>query len=77
MSITVDAVKAALSQVIDPNTTKDYVSGKAVKNLKVDNGDISLDIELGYPAKSQVDSIRRNVIAALKAFQARAISASV
>ena len=67
MSITVDAVKAALSQVIDPNTTKDFVSGKAVKNLKVDNGDISLDIELGYPAKSQVDSIRRNVIAALKA----------
>ena len=67
MSITVDAVKAALSQVIDPNTSKDFVSGKAVKNLKVDNADISLDIELGYPAKSQVDSIRRNVIAALKA----------
>ena len=67
MSITVEDVKAALSKIIDPNTTKDYVSGKAVKNLKVDNGDISLDIELGYPAKSQVDAIRASVIAGLKA----------
>ena len=30
MSITVEDVKAALSKVIDPNTTKDFVSGKAV-----------------------------------------------
>ena len=67
VSITVEDVKAALSKIIDPNTTKDYVSGKAVKNLKVDNGDISLDIELGYPAKSQIDSIRASVIAGLKA----------
>ena len=67
MSITVEDVKAALSKIIDPNTTKDYVSGKAVKNLRVDNGDISLDIELGYPARSQVDAIRASVIAGLKA----------
>ncbi|KQQ40002.1 ATP-binding protein [Duganella sp. Leaf126] len=67
MSITAEAVKAALAQVIDPNTGKDFVSGKAVKNLKVEDGDISLDIELGYPAKSQIDGIRKTVIAALKA----------
>jgi len=66
MSITVEDVKAALSKIVDPNTTKDYVSGKAVKNLKVDGGDISLDIELGYPAKSQFDKVRSSVIAALK-----------
>ena len=66
MSITVEDVKAALSQIIDPNTTKDYVSGKAVKNLKVDGGDVSLDIELGYPAKSQFDAVRSSVIAGLK-----------
>jgi ATP-binding protein involved in chromosome partitioning len=66
MSITVEDVKAALSKIVDPNTTKDYVSGKAVKNLKVDGGDISLDIELGYPAKSQFDKVRSSIIAALK-----------
>ncbi|KAB8042712.1 iron-sulfur cluster carrier protein ApbC [Janthinobacterium aquaticum] len=67
MSITVEDVKAALSQVIDPNTQKDFVSSKTVKNLKVDGNDISLDIELGYPAKSQIDLIRKAVLTALRA----------
>jgi ATP-binding protein involved in chromosome partitioning len=66
MSITVEDVKAALAQVIDPNTHKDFVSSKTVKNLKVDGSDISLDIELGYPAKSQIDLIRKAVLAALR-----------
>ena len=66
MSITVEDVKAALAQVIDPNTHKDFVSSKTVKNLKVDGSDISLDIELGYPAKSQIDLIRKSVLAALR-----------
>lgn len=67
MSITVEDVKAALSQIIDPNTTKDYVSGKAVKNLKVEGDAVSLDIELGYPARSQFDAVRASVIAGLRA----------
>src|SRR6185312_17364914 len=67
MSIAAEDIKAALSKIVDPNTTKDYVSGKSVKNLKVDGGDVSLDIELGYPAKSQIDAVRGSVIAAVKA----------
>ena len=66
MSITVEDVKAALAQVIDPNTQKDFVSSKTVRNLKVNGGDISLDIELGYPAKSQIDLIRKSVLDALR-----------
>ena len=71
MSITVDDVKSALSKVIDPNTNKDFVSSKSVRNLKVDGGEISLDIELGYPAKSQIESIRANVLAALQPLGAK------
>lgn len=67
MTITIEAVKAALSGVVDPNTGKDLVSGRAVKNVQVDAGDVSLDIELGYPAKSQIDSIRKSAIAAVRA----------
>ncbi|WP_317203584.1 iron-sulfur cluster carrier protein ApbC [Janthinobacterium sp.] len=67
MSITVEDVKAALTLVIDPNTQKDFVSSKSVKNLKVEGGDISLDIELGYPAKSQIEAIRASVQAPLQA----------
>ncbi|WP_338764564.1 iron-sulfur cluster carrier protein ApbC [Massilia sp. METH4] len=68
MSITVEDVKAALSKVVDPNTTKDFIATKSVRNLKVDNGSIALDIELGYPAKSQIEPIRASVLAALQAF---------
>ncbi len=67
MSITVDSVRDALSRVIDPNTGKDLVSSKSARNLKVDGGNVSLDVELGYPAKSQIDGIRNQVIDAVRA----------
>jgi ATP-binding protein involved in chromosome partitioning len=66
MSITIEAVKAALSRVIDPNTGKDLISSKSAKNVKVDGADVTLDVELGYPAKSQIDGIRKAVIAAIR-----------
>jgi ATP-binding protein involved in chromosome partitioning len=67
MSITADDVKTALSTVIDPNTHKDFVSSKSVKNIKVEGADIALDIELGYPARSQVVALRGACEQALKA----------
>jgi ATP-binding protein involved in chromosome partitioning len=67
MSITADDVKAALSAVIDPNTGKDFVSSKSIKNLKIEGADVAFDIELGYPAKSQVAGIRAAAVAALQA----------
>ena len=67
MAVTVEAVQAALKGLIDPNTKIDFVTAKAVKNLQVDSGNISLDIVLGYPAKSQFESIRQLVIDKLSA----------
>ncbi len=66
MALTVEAVQTALKALVDPNTKMDFVSAKSVKNLRVEGGDISLDIVLGYPAKSQFDSIRKSVIAVLR-----------
>ena len=66
MSITLEDVKSALAAVVDPNTNKDFVSSKAVKNIQVDGGNVSLDIELGYPAKSQAAGIRAAVVDALR-----------
>jgi ATP-binding protein involved in chromosome partitioning len=78
MSITADDVKAALSKVTDPNTGKDFVSSKSIKNLKVDGADVTLDIELGYPAKSQVQGIRAAATEAIKALPgAGAVSVNV
>ena len=67
MSLTVEQVTEALSRVVDPNTGKDLVTGKSAKNIRVDSDSVSVDIELGYPALSQVDPIRKAVIAAVRA----------
>jgi ATP-binding protein involved in chromosome partitioning len=66
MSITVETVKEALAKVIDPNTGKDLVAGKAVKNIQVNGSDVSFDVELGYPAKSQIAEIQNRVVAAAR-----------
>ena len=44
----------ALAAVIDPNTGKDFVSTKQLKNLQAEGGEVSFEVELGYPAKSQI-----------------------
>lgn len=67
MSITVDDIKAALAKVTDPNTNKDLITTKSVKNIKIEGVDVSLDVELGYPAKSQFEMIRAAVVAAIAA----------
>src|SRR5438094_4568561 len=61
-------VTTSLKGVIDPNTGKDLVTGKAVKSVRVDGDRIAIDIQLGYPAKSQHEMIRKlvqNAVAAL------------
>jgi ATP-binding protein involved in chromosome partitioning len=61
-------VTTSLKGVIDPNTGKDLVAGKAVKNVRVDGDQIAIEIQLGYPAKSQHEMIRKlvqNAVAAL------------
>jgi ATP-binding protein involved in chromosome partitioning len=66
MSFSETDVQGALKNLIDPNTKKDFVSGKSVKNVKVSGSDVSLDILLGYPAKSVWDEIRAMVESHLK-----------
>ena len=63
---TQEQLLAALAGVTDPNTGKDFVSTKAVKNLQLAGGEVSFDVELGYPAKSQVPELRRALVAAAK-----------
>jgi ATP-binding protein involved in chromosome partitioning len=66
MSFNETDVQSALKNLIDPNTKKDFVSGKSVKNVKVSGADVTLEILLGYPAKSVWDEIRAMVEAHLK-----------
>ena len=60
-------VRAVLKGLVDPNTARDYVTGKAVRKLTVAGSDVDVDLLLGYPSRSQHDAIRRQVADALAA----------
>jgi len=66
MSVSESALLDTLKGVIDPNTGKDFVSTKQLKNLKLDGGDVVFDVELGYPAKSQIEALRKALIGAAR-----------
>ncbi|OQW88333.1 MAG: Fe-S-binding ATPase [Rhodoferax ferrireducens] len=66
MTVTEPTILEALKSVIDPNTGRDFVTSKAIKNLTVSEGDVAFDVELGYPAKSQIAGFRKDLIAAVK-----------
>ena len=55
------ALIAALQTVIDPNTGKDFVSTKALKNLRISGSEVNFDVVLGYPARSQIDALRQGL----------------
>jgi len=69
LSVTIEQITEALRGVVDPNTGRDLVSSKSARNIRVDGGEVSLDVELGYPAKSQFEPIRKLVIGALRQVQ--------
>ena len=66
MPVTESMLLAALQSVIDPNTGKDFVSTRQLRNLRIDGGDVAFDVELGYPAKSQLAGLRKTLIAAAR-----------
>src|SRR5580765_4343147 len=77
MSVSESQVQETLRKIVDPNTGKDLLSTRSARNIKVSGGDVSLDVELGYPGKSQHDPIRREVTQALKGAGATAVKVNV
>jgi ATP-binding protein involved in chromosome partitioning len=67
MTISESLVQTALKELSDPNTGKDYISTKSARNIRIDGNNVALEIVLGYPAKSQIETIRKQVLARLKA----------
>ncbi|QWF70251.1 iron-sulfur cluster carrier protein ApbC [Methylomonas paludis] len=68
-SLDKSTVENLLKNFIDPNVETDLVSAKSVKKLVIDQNDISLVIELGYPAKSYVAELQAQLEARLQALE--------
>jgi ATP-binding protein involved in chromosome partitioning len=52
------AVENLLRTFIDPNHGVDLVTAKSVKAIKIDGANISVNLELGYPAKSTMNDLK-------------------
>lgn len=60
-SIDKAVVENLLKSYIDPNVATDLVSAKSVKNIAIDGNDVSIRIELGYPAKSYLPELKQDL----------------
>ena len=66
MSINEQMVLEALREVIDPLTGQTFSSAKTIKNVEIRGTDVSLELALGYPAKSQWPLLIQGVESALQ-----------
>ncbi|MDN0081763.1 iron-sulfur cluster carrier protein ApbC [Crenobacter sp. SG2305] len=78
MALTEPQVLDAVSSLVDPNTGKTYVAAKAVKNLRISDTELALDVVLSYPAKSQFARVEAEFAAALQSVaEGRAVKVAV
>ncbi|MEQ1487947.1 MAG: P-loop NTPase, partial [Methylotenera sp.] len=61
MQITELLVQSALKLCVDPNTGKDFITSKSAKNIQITGNHVSVDIVLGYPAKSVMNDVKNLV----------------
>ena len=67
MAVTESSVLAALQGVVDPNTGRDFVSSRCIKNLRIAGDTVDFDLELAYPAASQLQEFCEALAAAAQA----------
>ena len=65
-AISETALQQALNAVVDPTSGRDLGSAKAIKSVRVDGADVTVDVELGYPCVSQHPALRSALIAAAR-----------
>lgn len=67
MSLTQETIQNALREIIDPNTGRDLIATRSAKNIRIDGANVALEVVLGYPAKTQIEPMRRRVTEKIRA----------
>jgi ATP-binding protein involved in chromosome partitioning len=66
MSLSESQIQTALKEITDPNTGKDFVTSKSVKDIRIDANNVAVEIVLGYPSAGVAADIRTLVTDKLK-----------
>ncbi len=61
MSLSQLQIQTALKEIVDPNTGKDFIATKSARNIRIDENNVALDIVLGYPARTVISDIAKQV----------------
>lgn len=56
-----EQIQAAVSAVTDPHTDADLGSAKAIKDVAIDNGNVAINIVLGYPSNSWHSQLQSDI----------------
>jgi ATP-binding protein involved in chromosome partitioning len=67
VTISEQQIQSVLQQTIDPTTHKDYVTAKSVSAIQIAGNNVTVGIELGYPANSVKHQVQQQITAALQA----------
>ena len=62
-------IESQLKKIIDPNVETDLISARSVKSITVDTGNVTVNLELGYPAKSFIDGFKQQITDELLALE--------
>ena len=66
-AISQERVRELLSGVVDPHTGQDVVAAGALKGIGIDGDKVAVEIVLGYPATTYVETLTQQVRAAVEA----------
>ena len=50
-------VETAIKSYIDPYMDSDLVSARAVKNIQIDDAKVTVNVQLGFPARGYADAL--------------------
>jgi ATP-binding protein involved in chromosome partitioning len=64
-AISREQIEKVLSGIEDPNTKQDLISAKAVKDINIDNDDVTISIQLAYPAEGSKSALTESIKNAL------------
>ena len=59
-------VETSLKEYIDPYLEKDLVTVKAIKAINIDNDNVTVDVELGFPAAGYASKLQETLVNKIK-----------
>lgn len=63
--VTREKIELALSNIVDPHFDLSLLESKAVKDIQVNGGSVTIDLSMGYPCKRWADTLKSMVSEAL------------